>query len=135
MDGSRCQGCWDGCTMCTYSMLVHMAVPGEERSKKIAHIGPFAKSNQLAARITEPARPIPTIWILGIGVRDRLTSLPEGCRSVTTWCEAFGASHQISALVCNFSHSSTRLEEPCLGWGKAMKVVAIRRLQQKDGVT
>lgn len=60
-----------------------MAVPGKERSNKIAHIGPFSKSDQLAVRITEPASPIPTIWILGIGVRDRLTSLPEGCRSAT----------------------------------------------------
>lgn len=56
---------------------------GKKRSNKIAHIGPFSKSDQLAVRITEPASPIPTIWILGIGVRDRLTSLPEGCRSAT----------------------------------------------------
>lgn len=66
--------------MCNY---VGTAVPGKERSNKIAHIGPFFKSDQLAVWITEPASPIPTIWILGIGVRDRLTSLPEGCRSAT----------------------------------------------------
>lgn len=78
--GKRCQGCWDGSTVWDY---VGTAVPGKERSNKIAHIGPFSKSDQLAFWITEPASPIPTIWILGIGVRDRLTSLPEGCRSAT----------------------------------------------------
>lgn len=124
--GKRCQGCWDGSTVCNY---VGTAVPGKERSNKIAHIGPFSKSDQSAVRITESASPIPTIWILGIGVRDRLTSLPEGCRSATL----IACYVPNNALAFQFSHSTRRLEEPCLGCGKAVEVVAIRHLQHKDG--
>lgn len=93
MGSSRCQGCLNGSTVCNY---VGTAEPGKERSNKITHIGPFSKSNQLAVRITEPASPIPTIWILGIGVRDRLTSLPEGCRSATLGAERLCAYYQIT---------------------------------------
>lgn len=113
-------------------VTVDTAVPGNERSNKIAHIGPFSKSDQLAVRITEPASPIPTIWILGIGVRDRLTSLPEGCRSATLGGVKALCLLPNNALAFQFSHSTRRLEEPCLGWGKAVEVVAIRRLHQKD---
>lgn len=56
---------------------------GKKEAIKSLISDPFSKSDQLAVWITEPASPIPTIWILGIGVRDRLTSLPEGCRSAT----------------------------------------------------